>query len=122
MWQPEVGKPCEYYCLGFRYGVVVRMPIKGQRKGMAQIENPTPRWARAYDAKTGKAYYEPRPKTREWVDVSDVWEPGTPPPSRFNIWNLAANVIDAAKTRAEAKAEQQEKADKVRERGRMFHR
>ena len=112
-WTPKVGQACEYFLEGYRYGIVVAVPIKGQHKGMIRVENPTPRWMR--DDNTG--LYIPKPKTREWVDAECVWEAGTDAPRSvcpYLIGNVQRTIVEKGRERAAAKAAEQERADKKR--------
>lgn len=77
-----VGQPCSFYhegghglsrwIRGWRYGIVRALPIKGRRKGWAQIEIPVKRWKME---ETGMGYVR-LAFERVWVSRYNVNAPG----------------------------------------------
>lgn len=112
----KVGKGCSFYhegghgdrrwVVGWRYGVIRAIPIKGRYKKWVQIEIQVRRYG--WDAlKDGviKKGWTPRPFERVWVHSSVVNEPGD-----FSFHGLTD--VEVSKERKEEKSRQQKKADK----------
>lgn len=110
-WAKEVGQATTFYLEGghgerywsggWHYGIIRALPIKGSKKGWAQIEIPVPRWA--WD--NTKRKYVPKALERAWVSAWNVNEPG-------DFSYHGPKLKDEVRGRAEDKAEQQAKADK----------
>lgn len=101
----EVGKYCSFYFCGWRYGVVIAIPVKGYHKGEARVEVPIDLPGK--DPVTGQPIIKQRP--RYWVSINDVNEIGD------TVYHgpLLAEVVEE---RAEAKKAEQAATDKKRAR------
>ncbi len=57
-----------YYLDGWRYGIIRRIPIKGERKGMVQMEVPVDRW------KFEDGKWIPKARDKAWVPARNLRE------------------------------------------------
>ena len=99
----SIGSVCSYYWQGWRVGTIIAIPIKGQHKGDVRIEQP-PLLCNMPD----------RLPVRVWVPEYDVNELG-------DTFYHGPKLEQMVREREEAKATQQYKADKMREKARRFH-
>lgn len=107
----KVGSACQFHLDGWRYGLIVAVPIKGQRLGMVRVEIPVDLPTK--DITTGKWTTKPRPKY--WVDAENINEVG----DTIYHGRKLARILEE---RAEKKAAEQAKADKLKAKARRFHR
>lgn len=107
----EGGAGKNRWVVGWRVGILIEIPARGKKWGMVRIEIPVAKWER--DNLTGR--YKPLPNEKVWVPAHDVNELG-------DTTYRGPRLDEIVQTRKEEKQEQQAKADKIRARGRRFHR
>lgn len=64
----KVGMPVMYYLDGLRYGIIRRIPVRGERKGWMRIEVPVDRWK--WDA--DRREWVSRARETVWIPARDV--------------------------------------------------
>jgi hypothetical protein len=95
----QVGALCSYYLDGWRLGTVREIPIKGLRKGMVRIQN----------FASGAL---------SWVQSVCVNDPG----DTLYRGPRGAELLAISEARADAKAAEQAKANRQKEKSRRFNR
>ena len=128
-WEKAVGRHTSFYLEGgygqnywsggWHYGVIRQLPIKGQRKGFAQVELLTPLWGwtdgrrnrngTLLAVKRARGYYR-RDNERVWVNAHNLNEPG-------DFIYRGPRLKEVVAERKEEKQQQQAKAKKLTNRG-----
>lgn len=108
-----VGSPCQFYhsgghgerrwVVGWRFGLIRYIPIKGQKKGQVQIEVPVPVFGPDERGKQVR-----KPNLRVWVSELDVNEVGD---TQYHGPKAAA-IVEMYEERQEQKKKEQAKVDK----------
>ena len=111
----EGGHGQGYWSGGWHYGIIRAIPIKGQKKGFAQVEILAPVWGWSdgrgknrngtpLSERRPRGYYR-KPCERVWVNVHNLNEPG-------DVLYHGPRLKEEVKERKEEKTAQQNKADK----------